>query len=353
MEQSRSRNVSCRALHPGSLAALAFAAACVAAATIVRFLLGLSDPQIAPFPSYFPAVLFATLVGGLAAGAFATILSGAIVWCVFLTPHVAPTVLTNSQALSLALFACSATVIIWGAEQYRLLVRRLDEEEHYRMVVVDELGHRVKNKLATVYAILRHELRGQGPILESISGRLRALSAADDFLTESTGGGTELHAIVKMELEPYDASRVSLQGEPIEVPSKLAIILALMIHELATNAAKYGALSMSCGRVCVSWSLVGGQVVIEWREVGGPLVGAPTRRGFGRKIIERGLDPFGGEVETKFEPTGVTCRISFPLAARENRRVFLVHDAGALLSPDRAGRGDIPASSTKAARKFG
>jgi two-component sensor histidine kinase len=297
--------------------------------------------------------LFATLVGGLAAGVLATILSGAIVWCVFLTPHVAPTVLTNSQALSLALFACSATVIIWGAEQYRLLVTRLDEEEHYRKVVVDELGHRVKNKLATVYAILRHELRGQGPILESISGRLRALSAADDFLTESTDGGTELHAIVKMELEPYDASRVSLQGEPIEVPSKLATILALMIHELATNAAKYGALSMSCGRVCVSWSMVGGQVVIEWREVGGPLVGAPTRRGFGRKIIERGLDPFGGEVETKFEPTGVTCRVSFPLAARESRRVFLVHDAGALLSPDRARRGDIPASSTKAARKFG
>jgi two-component sensor histidine kinase len=191
-------------------------------------------------------------------------------------------------------------------------VRRLDEEEAYRKVVVDELGHRVKNKLATIYAILRHELRGHGDIWESVSGRLRALSVADDFLVKSEGKGIELRQILEMELEPYDSSRISLQGEPVLLFAKVPTVLALVFHELATNAAKYGALSASNGRLTISWRTNDDRIAVEWAEGGGPAVAEPKRRSFGSNLIERSLDGFGGSAKIEFAPAGVVCRLQFP-----------------------------------------
>jgi two-component sensor histidine kinase len=192
------------------------------------------------------------------------------------------------------------------------MVRRLDEEERYRQVVVDELGHRVKNKLATIYAILRHELRGHDDIWHSVSGRLRALSAADDFLARADGKGVELRQILEMELEPYDSSRISLQGEPATLFGKLPTVLALVFHELATNAAKYGALSEQTGRLAISWRITGDQIALDWVESGGPTVSEPSRRSFGSNLIERSLDSFGASAKLEFAATGVICRMLLP-----------------------------------------
>jgi chemotaxis family two-component system sensor kinase Cph1 len=101
------------------------------------------------------------------------------------------------------------------------------------------------------------------------------------------------------------------------VAPKLAVTLALIVHELATNAAKYGSLSSPDGRLSVTFTTVGREAVIEWCETGGPPVQPPTRRGFGRRIIEEGLSSLGGKVECRFEPTGVTCTIVVPTAASE------------------------------------
>jgi two-component sensor histidine kinase len=303
-----------RGLRPRSPAAFAFAIFCVVAATLARAAIDLAAPNAVPFATYFPAILFATLVAGLAAGVLATVMSALAAWYLFVPPRFVWSPPSPHDLVSIGLFVVAALAMMWIADAHRRMLRRLDEEEHYRQVVVEELGHRVKNKLATIYAILRHELRGHPDLWESISGRLRALSAADDFMVKSEVAGIELRQILAMELEPYDASRVALHGDTVVLHDKLPVVLALIFHELATNAAKYGALSSPAGRVDISWRAQQERVTVEWVESGGPPVSLPTRRSFGSNLIERSLDTFDGAAKIEFAPAGLVCRLRFPTA---------------------------------------
>jgi len=149
------------------------------------------------------------------------------------------------------------------------VLRRLDEEERYRQVVVDELGHRVKNKLATIHAILRHELRGHPQTWDRVSGRLRALSTADDFLLQADGEGIDMRELLALELKPYGENRVRMHGQPLRLCGRMPSVLALIVHELATNAAKYGALSVEEGCVSIGWRKDGQEIAIDWTESGG------------------------------------------------------------------------------------
>ncbi|HEY5217513.1 MAG TPA: hybrid sensor histidine kinase/response regulator, partial [Pseudolabrys sp.] len=106
--------------------------------------------------------------------------------------------------------------------------------------------------------------------------------------------------------------RISLQGVPIVFFGKLPSVLALVFHELATNAAKYGALSSHSGRLEISWRSSGDRIAVDWVESGGPAVAAPSRRSFGSKLIEGSLGPFGGSAKIEFAPTGVICRLLLP-----------------------------------------
>jgi two-component sensor histidine kinase len=115
-----------------------------------------------------------------------------------------------------------------------------------------------------------------------------------------------------MELEPYDSSRISLHGEPVLLFAKVPTVLALVFHELATNAAKYGALSASNGRLTISWRVSGDRIAVEWTESGGPAVAEPKRRSFGSNLIERSLDGFGGSAKIEFAAAGLVCRLQFP-----------------------------------------
>lgn len=306
------RTVARRGLRPASPAAFAVAALCVAGAGLARLAIDLIAPNAVPFVTFFPAILVATMAAGIAAGVFALVLSAGVAWWTFIPPRFSWDAATSTHLVNITLFCLASATIIWIAGQYRKLMRQLDEEEHYRQVVVDELGHRVKNKLATIYAILRHELRGHDEIWHSVSGRLRALSAADDFLVKSDGKGVDLRQILEMELEPYDSSRISLQGDPVLLFAKVPTVLALIFHELATNAAKYGALSAPGGRLTISWRTAADQTEIEWVESGGPEVAMPTRRSFGSNLIERSLGGFGGAATIEFARSGVICRMTLP-----------------------------------------
>jgi len=166
-----------RGLRPRSPAAFGFALVCVGAATLLRLVIDFVAPDAVPFATYFPAILIATLIAGTAAGVLAMALGALVSWYIFVPPRFSMSNLRTEDVVSLLLFFFAALAIVWIADRYRALLRRLDEEEAYRKVVVEELGHRVKNKLATVYAILRHELRGHRDVWESAAGRLRALSA--------------------------------------------------------------------------------------------------------------------------------------------------------------------------------
>jgi two-component sensor histidine kinase len=110
-------------------------------------------------------------------------------------------------------------------------------------------------------------------------------------------------------LAPYELSRTSLHGPNFYLPPRFALTMALIVHELTTNAAKYGALSTATGRLSIVWSLENGRLNLEWRECGGPPVAAPTDYGFGRRLLARALEQFAGTVEMNFEKTGLVCKM--------------------------------------------
>jgi two-component sensor histidine kinase len=297
---------------PGSAETYAIATIFVVIATLIRWALGLINHDVLPLTTYYPAVLFAALVGGMVPGTFAAISGGLIGWWAFMAPHFDFSA-TRGQQISLVMYSFACGLIIWGADHYRKLLKDLEDEERFRKLTVGELGHRLKNKLATIQSIISFQLRDDPKIRDAILSRLTALSATDDLIMETQGQGAHLGDILSTELRPYEVSRVSRKGPDVLLPPKLALIMALLVHELATNAAKYGALSRSAGKLSIRWSLADGRLDIEWRESNGPAVIAPTQRGFGTRLFSGALEQFGGSVEPTFAKKGLICKLSLVL----------------------------------------
>ncbi len=149
------------------------------------------------------------------------------------------------------------------------------------------------------------------------SARLVALARANDLLTGENWEGaslSDLVAGVSVAHAGNQPDRFTANGPVVRLSPKVALSLSMAMHELATNAVKYGALSNDTGRVDVSWTLIDGRLSIEWRESGGPPVQTPQRRGFGSRLVERGLaGEMGGTAEITFEPSGVVCVIDAPI----------------------------------------
>jgi PAS domain S-box-containing protein len=195
--------------------------------------------------------------------------------------------------------------------------RKLAEER--QKVLVDELNHRVKNTLASVQSLAAHSLRGgvePGRMRERFEARLLALSNAHNQLADRRWQDADLRALAEDVLAPYRADhRVALDGETVMISAKTAVSLSLVLHELATNAVKYGALSTPAGQLSVMWRLNGPRrLMLEWREADGPPVSPPSHQGFGLRFIKGAIGgELGGRVEHEFAPDGVCCRIETPL----------------------------------------
>ena len=218
-------------------------------------------------------------------------------------------------------YLAACAFIIWGADSYRRLVRqhrdltvRLLDEQKFGKVVVEELAHRLKNKIATIQSIVSYQLRGQPELRDAIVGRLVALSGTDDLIMAAQGHGADLRDLLTVELGAYEASRVLMAGPAVFLPAKLALSMALLVHELATNAAKYGALSVEGGVVSIHWSVSNRVLELFWRETGGPAVTQPTHRGFGVRLISGALEQFSGSTEMTFETSGLICRATATLS---------------------------------------
>lgn len=189
-----------------------------------------------------------------------------------------------------------------------------------RKLVNEELNHRVKNILALTKSIVEQSLAGAGDVksyADAVVGRLQALSFAHDQITRDGGGG-DLRRLVESEVAAYggvdSARRSTVDGPPVRLSTRAYSSLALVIHELATNAAKYGALSRPAGSVRIAWALgPTGNCIVTWQESGGPRVETPTRTGFGSTLIER-VVPFdlGGEAEIAYAPDGVVATLNIP-----------------------------------------
>jgi len=199
-----------------------------------------------------------------------------------------------------------------------------EEQASIRNSLTRELNHRVKNTLANVLSILaltRRRATDLASFADGLDGRIRALSATHDLLTNSDWGTTPVRAVIEAELLPYAQASdhlVDLQGPAVELAPNDALSLGLAVHELATNAAKYGALSQPGGRVTVYWRLATEQLMrIEWTERGGPPVPQTRGRGFGTDLIERIVaHELKNPVELAFEPEGVRCVLTIPIRRR-------------------------------------
>jgi PAS domain S-box-containing protein len=192
-------------------------------------------------------------------------------------------------------------------------VTDLRQAMNRQQILLDEINHRVKNTLAAVQSVARLSVLSATTINEYIVAfeqRLFALSAAYNLLTENNWEGVNLRTIVEQILAPYaDAERVKIDGPVITLSPKLALAVAAAVQELATNAAKYGALSSARGRIEIWWAYQDDNyITFRWIETGGPLVHIPTRRGFGSKFIQEALAAdTGWKVEVQYFPQGVHC----------------------------------------------
>jgi two-component sensor histidine kinase len=186
--------------------------------------------------------------------------------------------------------------------------------EMLHSLLIDELNHRVKNTLAILQAIAAQTFRSATRAeREKFEGRLGALAEAHNLLSQEKWQGSNLQDVVSRVLRPYllnNPDRMRMSGPPVPLSPRLAVVISMILHEIATNAAKYGALSNDAGIVVLNWEAVSDngkpKLRLVWTETGGPLVTAPVQRGFGSRLIERSArDQLGGEATVDFLPRGV------------------------------------------------
>jgi two-component sensor histidine kinase len=217
---------------------------------------------------------------------------------------------------------------LYDAAQREIAERR--EAEKHRELLINELNHRVKNTLATVQSIAAQTLRTsalEAEVRNRLDARLIALSDAHNLLTEHNWAGATLDEVVERALRPHRSERevrFDIKGPEVQLSPKTALAFAMALHELATNAIKYGALSADVGHVTLIWQVDqkngGPRLQMVWEERGGPSVTPPSRKGFGMRLIERGLAAeLGGSVQLTYLPSGVVCTIDTPLPTAAHR----------------------------------
>jgi PAS domain S-box-containing protein len=196
--------------------------------------------------------------------------------------------------------------------------------EQRQRLLFDELNHRVKNTLAIVQSLAQQTRRSTPDpeqFTRAFGERIMSMSRAHDLLARTAWQGAPLQEVVSAVLAPFDApaGRIAIGGDAVELPASITITFALLLNELATNAAKYGALSVDAGRIGISWTVApagdGLMVDLVWQERDGPRVVPPTRRGFGSRLLAASAQQIKGELNARFEPDGLRCQIRFPVPA--------------------------------------
>lgn len=287
------------------------------AATGLRLLLTSALQDEAAFTPDFLALFLAAYLGGWLSGLVSMLLAGLITFYTFLGPT--PTLVRPvSDVLSLLLFWLVAGLILLSIVWLRTVLSRLAAREQALLLaqtqerlLTREMGHRIKNLLAVVQGMVDQSLRASNNLDEArerILSRLGALDTAQE-LALSPMQNVRLAEVVQAAVRALGDERICLDLEADgQIAPQSARGLVLALHELATNALKYGALSQRDGRVWVTSRLVEGhEIGLRWKEAGGPPVEEPLRQGFGSKLIARALPGRGETTHLSYEPTGVEC----------------------------------------------
>lgn len=196
--------------------------------------------------------------------------------------------------------------------------------EDTQKLLIGELNHRVKNTLASVQAIAVQTLRhssGPSDFAPTFTGRIHALARAHSLLSSTVWQGAALRDLINGQLDigAIDMGQLTIEGPELELAPELALHVALILHELVTNAHKYGALCTPAGTVSLCWTIEADRLLIHWTERGGPPVAEPTRKGFGTALIERSLKAEGGQASAIYDPEGVRWTMTLPCGPRISR----------------------------------
>ena len=279
-----------------------------------------------PWLPFIPVVILLALLLGARFGYYATVLA-ALLAAVTIAPGHDPRQLTGDQWTASLLFVAVMAFMVFVSGELRAAYRRIvallaqrDAREADLALLNAELDHRLKNQLAVVQAIATQVIRRSASLEaaeRAVSDRLSVLAGASDLLLNPIEGRPELEALIARVIAPLDIAegRVTCSGGQVRLRREAALALALSIHELATNAVKYGALSNDSGRVDIKWDCEEDEdgtarLHFRWQEIGGPEVQKPVSRGFGTALLDRALSPyFKGSISTDFRPDGLVFEI--------------------------------------------
>ncbi|HLO21688.1 MAG TPA: HWE histidine kinase domain-containing protein [Sphingomicrobium sp.] len=276
-------------------------------------------PDVLPFFLVVIAVCVVTVVAGFVGGLTTMIVGGLATWYFLLDPKGSWDIRGASAYALLGYFSVSL-VILATSQLYRRSEKKRQraalelalQEARHQQLFAREMSHRLKNAMTIVQAIASQTFKSDVPELAKFEGRVRALARAHNLLNEHIKQPIAFAgAVVETAIGPFndgvDCFRVD--GEAIALPDQQVVSLSLALHELATNAVKYGALSDPAGWVSIDWTYEDGRFELDWKEHGGPAVVAPSSRGFGSRLLARAA--MGGSM--KFEPDGLRCTIKFRL----------------------------------------
>lgn len=297
--------------------ALAVSVICIAISLALRLALDQLVVGGIPFVTLFPAVLVASAVGGLRAGV-PTLFLGSLLAAYLWLPPTWTFQLTTSSWVSLIAFWLFGGVLVVVAEALRRLVGASVASRDRANILAHEMQHRVRNVIGVVLGISRQTARAARSVEEyrdKFEARIIALGRAQDLVSAEREGVIGLSPLLARLLEPFGLARFRISGPEVFLAQAFGSSLALLIHELATNALKYGALSVTGGSVRVTWTKSTDRVSLIWQEIDGPTVTDPERTGFGTRLMNTAFPPGRGTANVQFSPQGVRCTIELSLAS--------------------------------------
>lgn len=284
-------------------------------AVLARYSLDL-PPEVLPFFLVIIAICFVTVAAGLLGGLTTMIAGGLLTWYYLLEPNGSWTIGSAGFYALLGYFTVGS-VILATSQLYRLseqkrqsaaLAHAVHEAEHQRLFA-REMAHRLKNAMAIVQAMAGQTFHRDTPEVAKFTGRLKALADAHNLLNEHVKQPTaSVTEVVETAVQPFRdrADRFRLSGPAMPLPDQQVVSLTLALHELGTNAVKYGALTDRHGWVSIDWTDEGGRLRLEWKEHDGPPVKAPSSKGFGSRLLARAA--MGAKL--RFEKDGLRCTIA-------------------------------------------
>lgn len=295
--------------HPSLGECLVRTAIAVAAPTLIRWFID-RGAFGAPFVLYFPAIQMIATFLGWRWGVATAVASGLAAWFVFLPPTFVFTA-TTGQLVALTLFAISAATMIVIGQLLRKAVLELEERARQSDDFNRELQHRTKNSLQMMRALASQASKATDPgeFYDMLAGRLGSLAKANELLRFGALKSCRIGDLVKAAIAPFAIDQFDVSGPDWAVSRNACTPLMMALHELGTNASKYGALSVPGGRVSIAWrpGEEDGEYRLIWKEAGGPPVAEPMRRGLGSRLLKPGSGV--REVELRFAPDGVVCEM--------------------------------------------